>query len=331
LQTQRQCDKCKGRGFQLPDEKEVEKSGTVHIPHGITNGGKVTLSGEGHSLPEYQNGDVTFVVRLKKHEVYQRKGADLGCEHTLTLCQALCGYEFRMKHVSGKTLIIKSKPGEIVQPGDLKVLSDFGLPQKGNHFVHGHLYIKFKVVFPLASSLSSEKMTILESALQNVDYPDMEIDIELGQGSRVRVQLAANAAQRIYGRRKQMTAFGIIADEMRDDGASWPVELDPIDENGQPRLVVVPASWVEADDEGSRSSISSEKKKKNKRRKSNSMEQDNQEESFEDKDDEYEDEEEVFLETVEGAAPKPTPAEGGSIHDDDEDQHQQGGVQCQHM
>jgi len=339
LQTQRQCDACGGRGFQLPDEKQIEKTGTVHIPHGIKNGGKIVLHGEGHSLPEYQKGDVTFVVRLKKHKIYQRKGADLGCQHTLTLCQALCGYEFRLKHVSGKTLIVKSQPGEIVQPADLKVLSDFGLPQKGNHFVHGHLYIQFKVIFPVASSLSSNQMSVLESTLKKVDYPDVVEKVELGQGSRVRVHLNANAAQKIYGLGREMTAYGIIADEVRDEGEAWPVELDPINDHGESRLVVVPAEWVEADEEGSRPHTEKKKKnrksKKNKRWKGNTMamDEDIQEEGEEDHDDDdYEDEEEVFLESVVGEQPKPTPAQGGSIHDDDADERQRGGgVQCQQM
>merc|ERR1719402_697251 len=142
----------------------------VHVPHGIKNGGKITLHGEGHNLPEYQNGDVQFVVRVKKHKIYTRQGADLGCEQTINLGQALCGYQFRLKHVSGKTLIINSNPGEVVQPGDLKVLKDHGLPQKGNHFVHGHLYIKFKIVFPMATSLSNNQKNVLKSALDDVEY-----------------------------------------------------------------------------------------------------------------------------------------------------------------
>jgi len=331
LQTQRQCSTCKGRGFQLLNEKEVEKNGTVHVPHGVKNGGKITLFGEGHKLPEYQNGDVTFVVRLKKHKIYTRKGADLGCEHTLTLAQALCGYQFRLKHVSGKTLIIQSNPGEVVQPGDLKVLKDYGLPQKGNHFVHGHLYIKFKIVFPLAASLSIDKLNVIESALKECNYPDIVEEIELGQGSRVRVNLTANAAQKIYGKRKEMIAFGIIAGEKREDSDAWPIELDPLSDSGEPRTVVVPADWVEAEKEDSLSRKQS-KKKKNKRQKSksSSVAMDVDEENFEDKDDDFEDEEEVFLETVLGGTPKPTPAVGGSAHDEDEEEGRQG-VQCQQM
>merc|ERR1712060_935614 len=323
LQTQRECDACRGRGFQLPDEKMVEKKGTVHIPHGIKNGGKIVLHGEGHSLPEFQKGDVTFIVRLRKHNLYERKGADLGCEHTLTLCQALCGYEFRLKHVSGKTLICKSQPGEIVQPGDLKVLKDFGLPQKGNHFIHGHLYIKFKIVFPLSSSLSNDKKIILTSALKEVAYPDVVEEVELGIGSRVKVNLTVDAAMKLYRQRREMTAYGIIAGGMREEANSWPVELDPLDSYGEPRIVHIPAAWIELADEGRRSSRSEKKKTKRKNRKGSTskmpIDGEAREEGFEDEEEDYEDEEEVFLETIVGATPKPTPARGGSMYDVDED------------
>merc|ERR1719461_1951700 len=153
LQTQRPCDACKQRGFLLEDEREKEVTSTIHIPHGIRTGGKITLQGEGHSLPGFQTGDVVFNVRVQKHHIYQRVGADLACEHTLTLFEALCGYNFRLKHVSGKTLVVKSRPSEIVNPGSLKVLKSFGLPQKGNSYVRGHLYIKFKIIFPVPESL----------------------------------------------------------------------------------------------------------------------------------------------------------------------------------
>merc|ERR1719334_2226260 len=128
-----------------------------------------------------------------------------------------------------------------------------------------------------------------------------------------------------------MTAFGIIAGEKRDDSDAWPIELDPLSDNGEPRTVVVPADWVEAEKEDSLSRKQSKKKKNIRQKSKGSMAMDEDEENFEDKDDDYEDEEEVFLETVVGGTPKPTPAQGGSIHDEDEDERQQGGVQCQQM
>lgn len=330
LQTQRPCGQCGGRGFRLTDERDVEKTGMVHIPHGITNGGKIVLSGEGHSLPDQPKGDVTFVVRIRKHKIYHRKGADLGCEHTITLCQALCGYSFKLKHVSGKLLIIKSNPGEVVQSGELKVLKDFGLPQKGNHYVHGHLYIKFKVVFPLAASITPEKLKILEKTLTKVKYPKIERKVELGVGSRVKVKLAPNATQKIYGLRRAMDAYGMIADVKREEGDAWPVELDPIEDGEEPRLVVVPASWVQIHEERTQSRRSTRKSKRSK--KSRTSVDDENQKSVEDQEEDYEDEEEVCLELVTGGRPKPTPAQGGSIHDDDQDERQgTGGVQCAQM
>merc|ERR1712060_486749 len=209
-----------------------------------------------------------------------------------------------------------------------KVLKDFGLPQKGNHFIHGHLYIKFKIVFPLSSSLSNDKKIILTSALIEVAYPDVVEEVELGIGSRVKVNLTVDAAMKLYRQRREMTAYGIIAEGMREEADAWPVELDPLDSDGEPRVVVVPAAWVELADEGSRSSRSEKKKTKKKNRKGSSsrmpIDEEDQEEGFEDK-------EEVFLETIVGDTPKPTPAQGGSIHDDDQDEPQPGGVQCQQM
>merc|ERR1719397_2213158 len=125
-----------------------------------------------------------------------------------------------------------------------------------------------------------------------------------------------------------MIAYGIIAEGMLEEEDAWPVELDPLDSYGKPRVVVIPAAWIELADDSSRPSRSEQKKtkKKNSKGSSSKMPIDG-----EDGEEDYEDEEEVFLETIIGATPKPTPAQGGSIYDDDEAKGQQGGVQCQQM
>jgi len=328
LQTQKACDRCSGRGFKLPDEKLIQKSGTVHIPHGIKSSEKITLAGEGHNLPEYQDGDITFIVRVLKHKIYTRTGADLGYQHTLTLHEALCGYKLRLKHVSGKTLIIKSKSGEVVQPGELKVLHDFGLPQKGNHFVHGHLYIIFKVVFPLPASVPNDKMSIVESVLKDAEYPDVVPKIEIGLGSRVRIKLPPPATEKIYGKRHKMTAYGIIAGEMRNN-ESWPVEFDQKDGDEESKLVIVPVAWIKLVKEDAGSSTNTKKRRRSKEKGSKSRKA-GEKNSEEESEDEFEDVEEVFLETVVGDPPKPTPAQGGSAHDEDEEE-QNDGSRCQQM
>lgn len=58
-----------------------------------------------------------FVLQLKEHTKFKRKGDDLFVEHTLALTEALCGFQFPLTHLDGRQLLIKSNAGEIVKPG----------------------------------------------------------------------------------------------------------------------------------------------------------------------------------------------------------------------
>ena len=68
--------------------------------------------------PDTETGDIVFVIQEKEHAVFKRKGDDLFMEHTLTLAEALCGFEFLVNHLDGRQLLIKSNPGEIIKPSE---------------------------------------------------------------------------------------------------------------------------------------------------------------------------------------------------------------------
>ena len=68
--------------------------------------------------PDTTTGDIVFVLQLKEHPKFKRKGDDLFVEHTLTLTEALCGFHFPLTHLDGRQLLIKSNVGEIVKPGN---------------------------------------------------------------------------------------------------------------------------------------------------------------------------------------------------------------------
>lgn len=67
--------------------------------------------------PDTTTGDIVFVLQLKEHPKFKRKGDDLFVEHTLSLTEALCGFHFPLTHLDGRQLLIKSNIGEIVKPG----------------------------------------------------------------------------------------------------------------------------------------------------------------------------------------------------------------------
>lgn len=68
--------------------------------------------------PDTVTGDIVFILQQKEHSKYKRKGDDLFYEHTLSLTEALCGFQFVLTHLDNRQLLIKSQPGEVVKPGN---------------------------------------------------------------------------------------------------------------------------------------------------------------------------------------------------------------------
>lgn len=71
--------------------------------------------------PDTVTGDIVFVLQQKEHPKFKRKGDDLFVEHTLTLTEALCGFQFILTHLDNRQLLIKSEPGEVIKPGKLEI------------------------------------------------------------------------------------------------------------------------------------------------------------------------------------------------------------------
>ena len=69
--------------------------------------------------PGVEAGDVIIVLQEKEHDTFTRKGTDLFCTYNIGLTEALCGFEFTMKQLDGRDLVIKNPPGQVIQPGKL--------------------------------------------------------------------------------------------------------------------------------------------------------------------------------------------------------------------
>lgn len=67
--------------------------------------------------PDMVTGDIVFVLQQKEHPKFNRKGDDLFVERTLSLTEALCGFQYILTHLDGRQLLIKSHPGEVLKPG----------------------------------------------------------------------------------------------------------------------------------------------------------------------------------------------------------------------
>eukprot|EP00928_Gymnodinium_smaydae_P016268 TRINITY_DN16079_c1_g1_i1.p1 TRINITY_DN16079_c1_g1~~TRINITY_DN16079_c1_g1_i1.p1 ORF type:complete len:513 (+),score=186.33 TRINITY_DN16079_c1_g1_i1:67-1605(+) len=114
-QMQSQCSSCGGNGksFKTKQEREVLE---VHIQKGAPDGHKVIFREMADEHPDADTGDVVFVLKVQEHADFKRKGADLYVDRTISLVEALCGFQMELKHLDNRRLLIKSSPGEIVKP-----------------------------------------------------------------------------------------------------------------------------------------------------------------------------------------------------------------------
>ena len=74
--------------------------------------------------PDIEPGDVIIVLQTQDHEVFTREGEDLLCSYTLSLTEALCGFQFTLKQLDGRDLLIKNPPGQVIHPGKIHRSSD---------------------------------------------------------------------------------------------------------------------------------------------------------------------------------------------------------------
>ena len=178
-QVQKRCTNCNG-GYICETKKE-RKVLEVIVDKGMRNGQKVTFRGMADEKPNMEPGDINFIVQEKEHSLFKRKGADLLVTKTLSLNEALCGFEFVITHLDGREIVIKSRPGEVIKPETngsapfVKIVSGEGMPSHGNPFVKGNLYVLFRVEFPSDNELSEETVKILKETLPD---PCMECQYE---------------------------------------------------------------------------------------------------------------------------------------------------------
>lgn len=175
-QLQSRCPDCQGEG-EIINEKDrcttckgkkvcnQTKILEVHVDKGMRDNQKIFFRGEGDQQPDVEPGDVVIILQQKPHEKFQRSGDDLYVNHTISLTEALCGFNFVLHHLDGRDLIITHPPGQVIKPGEVKAVQGEGMPQYKNPFEKGNLYVTFEIKFPENHFASEENLKLLECVL----------------------------------------------------------------------------------------------------------------------------------------------------------------------
>lgn len=161
------CPACRGRGSvidhpctQCNGSGEVEKEDalTVKIPRGVEEGMALRIQGKGMPSPEASgmNGDLFVVVRTRRDPRFERAGADLLRQETISLTDAVLGITLDVPTLDGSASV-SIPPG--TQPGAVLRLKGKGLPEFGNRR-QGEMYLRIEVQVP--EQLTREERELYE-------------------------------------------------------------------------------------------------------------------------------------------------------------------------
>lgn len=118
----------------------------VDIPKGMDEGEIIILRDKGNIAQNDNKGDVKIFIRIQNNSEFKRQGLDLILEKTITLKEALCGFSFEIKHLSGKGYTINNNSStSIIYSGYQKVIPNLGFT-RDQHV--GNFIIIFNVKFP---------------------------------------------------------------------------------------------------------------------------------------------------------------------------------------
>jgi len=159
------CGRCGGKGIVIPpgsDCKKCKRKGTVkqkntfsvEVERGFTDGHEFRFRGQADEAPGHDPGDVVILIRQKPHKVYHRSKDALVMTKTITLAEALCGFQFSTTFLDKSELTIKSTPGQVIRPGDIMVIEGKGMP-KPHGQKPGDLHLILEVDFPKDIPLES--------------------------------------------------------------------------------------------------------------------------------------------------------------------------------
>ncbi|SCU87250.1 LAFA_0E05622g1_1 [Lachancea sp. 'fantastica'] len=155
------CEHCKGLGKSVRNEdlckkchgkKVVQESKdlNVYIPRGSRHNDKVVLKGEADEEPGKTAGDLVFDIdENSTTSSLERRGFDLHTKLTISLSDALCGFEKDLcVHLDERVIRLKIPTGQVLRPGNFLRLADEGWPLDGQGTKFGDMYVQINIEFP---------------------------------------------------------------------------------------------------------------------------------------------------------------------------------------
>ena len=133
----------------------------ITVPAGISENECIIMHDKGHSVNEQLKGDIKIDIQISNITPFKRQGLDIIYSKTITLKEALCGFSFELKHLSGQVMQLNNITNHtIIKPGFKKTIPNLGMKRDNNQ---GNMIIDFSVEFP--ESLTQEQIDSIKAIL----------------------------------------------------------------------------------------------------------------------------------------------------------------------
>jgi molecular chaperone DnaJ len=177
ISSESACPKCGGKGKVISDpckkcggsgRVNIQKTLSVDIPAGISNGQNIQLSGQGAvGSNGGPYGDLHLRINVRPDEIFQRDGYDIHSDFPVTYTQAVLGDELTVPTIDGN---VKYSMPEGTQGGTIFRLRGKGV-KKLNRNEHGDHYVHIVVEIPQKlSSKQKEKLREFDESLTLQNY-----------------------------------------------------------------------------------------------------------------------------------------------------------------
>lgn len=153
--TEQVCQECPNVKFE-----RVGLSITVDIEKGMRDGQEIVFYEDGEPIIDGEPGDLKIVVRTRPDSRFRREGNDLHTTVTITLLDALVGFEKDIDHLDGHKVAVGSNL--VTKPKVVRKFPGEGMPVFEST-KKGSLFVTFEVIFP--SSLTEEQKGVISKTL----------------------------------------------------------------------------------------------------------------------------------------------------------------------
>lgn len=155
-QSVQDCPGCKGMGKSVDtsnrcdncdDGKKMESAvRTIPLEAHYGEGTSIRLEGQGHQMKQ-RRSDLILVLHLHHHPRFKRHQDDLITMVSITLYQAMYGYQVVLKHMDDRKLLIHSLVPTACN--EVRRIADEGMRHRGSS-----LFIIFNIILPEPRSMN---------------------------------------------------------------------------------------------------------------------------------------------------------------------------------